>query len=180
VLRGFIIFLGVSSSLLSQDSSREARKSFGFSCLRKPFVSVSASTPKRDRAPSVQLQLTDPSGRTKGNGTRGLKIPSSRYGEVVQIPNAPNSSRAIAIEVCDAEQGTYEFHVREAGIQPYLLEVRGMGDTDNIETLALHHVALDGRRRSYKFIFKIDGRHVTVRWLDDAGQELQRVENNEW
>jgi hypothetical protein len=168
------------SSAFVQGSRTEPQKSLGFSCLRRSFISVTASTSKRDRFPLVQLELTDPSERTTGKGARGSVIPSSRYAEIVELPSAPDRSKAIAVEVCDAEQGIYVLRVHELGHEPYLLSVRGMGPAENNETLVLHHLAQEGRTRSYKFIFKIEDRHLIVRWLDDQGQEQQRIENNEW
>jgi hypothetical protein len=128
----------------------------------------------------VQLDVTDPSGRTQGKRVHHPQIPSSRYGAVVQIPIAPERSEAIAVEVCDAELGIYEVNVHEVGSSPYQLEVRARGDADNSQTLALHHIATDGRTRSYRFVFKIEDRQVTASWLDDEGHEQLRIENYEW
>lgn len=178
----FVSTVLILSSALVQGSQSKPQKSLGFSCLRRSFISVAASTPKRDRIPSVQLELTDPAGRSTGADTNGQGIPSSRYAEVVELPQAPNRSKAIAVEVCEAEQGVYQVQVHEVGLGQYLLSIRALwtGAADNMETLVQRNLGNKGRTRGYKFIYRIEDRQIVVRWLDEQGRELDRLEHNEW
>jgi len=59
----------------------------------------------------------------------------------VEIPNAPERSKSLALEICNAKQGVYEVNVTELGSEPYLLGVRGNAKTDNGATLSLQHIS---------------------------------------
>jgi len=164
---------------VAQAAATLPRTSLELSCPNEAFVSVSASTPKRDAFPSVQLTLTDPLSRKNGEGGGNKLIPRSRYGNLVEIPREPQRSRALAIEVCNAKQGIYQTNIYEHGDVPYLVTVRGVGSTDR-RSLLLHHIAREGRVRHYKFKFKINAGKVMLVWLDADNHPLLRVEDNEW
>jgi hypothetical protein len=182
VLRLVAVFIvATCCSVAAQNSTAKTPESLAFHCFDKPFVSVSARTRGRDTIPVVQLSLSDPLGRRQGKGVRGRKIPTSNYGEVTQVRSAQQRSRARAIEICDAKQGVYELRVEEHGSEAYVLDVSGQApDTDKTDSLLLHHIAVEGRTRTYKFTFKIEKRQVIVRWLDRNGNEQIGIENNEW
>jgi hypothetical protein len=122
-------------SAFDQTGHAPVQASLALECIGKPFLSITARTKSRDTFPSVGLLLTDPLGRTKGIAAQGTGIPHSRYGEIVQIPSQPQRSRALAIEVCGAEQGAYEVVVTEQGGEPYVLDVTGTGNTQNSRSL---------------------------------------------
>ena len=155
----FLRFVAVSivatcCSVAAQNSTAKTPESLAFQCFDKPFVSVSARTRGRDTVPVVGLSLSDPLGRRQGEGVHSRKIPTSKYGEVVEVRSAPQRSKALAIEICDAKQGVYELRVEEHGSETYVLDVSGQApDTDKTDSLLLHHIAVKGRTRNYKFTF---------------------------
>jgi|ERR1700678_111671 hypothetical protein len=108
-----IILAATCVSSVAHGASEQPNKPLRYSCPTAPFVSVSASTPERDALPAVQITLTDALGQTAGRQARGKRIPTSRYGEVTEIPSMPNKSMVLAVEVCDAPQGEYRISVDE-------------------------------------------------------------------
>jgi hypothetical protein len=124
--------------------------------------------------------LKDAHGRSAGNRSGGVEIPDSRYGGIVEIPNMPDHSRSLAIEVCNAQQGRYELKLRETKDEAYRLTVSGRGNTKNSESLLLHHIGNAGSVRQYAFTFRIVGSKLVLRWLDPKGREQQKVEISEW
>jgi len=181
MLRSHILLLAVfTCPLASQTSPTEARTSHAFSCLDKPFVSVSGSTKDHESIPALGLSVTDPLSRTDGFVSKRGNIPDSTYGPVIEIPNLPERSRALAFEICNAEQGVYEIKISELGDEAYRLSVSGRGSTKNDEALVLHHVSQEGRIRHYRFIFRIEGDKLILRWLDRDGGEQLKIEPSEW
>jgi hypothetical protein len=182
-LRSYIlvIVLLTGGSIGSQSSSTQPSTSLAFSCLGKPFLSVSASTPNQESIPAVGIVLSDPVGRTEGFAIKRGDIPESGYGPVIEIPKLPQRSRALALEICNAEQGLYEIKVTEFGDKSYRLTVRGTGgSTKNNEALVLHHVSRSGRIRLHRFVFRIEGDQMILKWLDTDGVEQLKVEQSEW
>ncbi len=175
----FIVMACCSCS--AQVTATRMHESLAFRCLDKPFISVSVRARDGDTVPAVRFSIADPQGREQGEGVRGAKIPSSSYGDVVQVRTAPQRSKALAVEICKAEQGAYDIKVEERGITPYILDVSGQAPhTDNSDTLLLHHLAQRGRIRRYRFTFRISMLQVIVRWIDPDGNERIVIENNEW
>jgi hypothetical protein len=176
-----ILILTTGLSIAAQDKTSQNSESLALHCFEKSFLSVSARTRSRDVIPTVKLSLTDPLGRRQGELARSPQIPTSSYGEIVQIPRLPDRSRALAIEVCDAEQGVYQLKVEEHGDEPYVLDVTAQAPNAGIiPSLLLHHIAREGRIGHYRFTLKIAKEKVDIRWLDQAGHEQTRIEINEW
>lgn len=176
-----ILILTTALSIAAQDKTSQNTESLALHCLEKPFVSVSVRTRSRDVVPTVKLSLTDPLGRRQGERARSPQIPTSTYGEIVQIPSLPDRSKALAIEVCDAEQGVYKLRVEEHGDEPYVLDVTAQApNAGTIPSLLLHHIAKEGRIGHYRFTLRITKKQVDIRWLDQAGHEQTRIEINEW
>jgi len=101
----------VSVTTTAQDHPRNIPDSLEFHCFDLPFVGIYARTRNRDTVPAVQLQLTDPLGRTAGKNPGSGKIPDSTYGEVVQLPGRSLQSKALALEVCNASEGIYKITI---------------------------------------------------------------------
>jgi len=97
-----------------------------------------------------------------------------------RFPNAPERSKSLALEICNAKQGVYEVNVTELGSEPYLLGVRGNAKTDNGATLSLQHISEKGRIRHYRFIFRIEEKRLILNWLDKDDKELMKIEDSEW
>lgn len=174
-----MFLIGIWISAFAGDSA-ETKESMMFSCLGRPFVGVAAMTPQRDGFPAVRLMLTDPLGRTAGEGSRGRRIPESSYGNIVEIPQHPDRSKARAVEVCNAEQGVYEIRVEELATDPYLLLASGDGAADKSDSAILNHIGRKGRIRQYRFKFTIKDRRLSLNWLDAQGREQLLIETPEW
>jgi len=157
-------------------------ESLAHHCFDAPFVGVYARTKNRDSAPGLQLWLIDPLNRSAGEPTSGERIPDSTYGEVVQIVKLPEHSKALAVEVCNAHEGTYEIKLEEKTSEPYVLDISGNGDVAVSSSLLLHHIP-SRRTLHYRFTFHIKGRKVLLFWLDEQGREVpegQPLEINDW
>jgi hypothetical protein len=176
-----ILILTTGLSAAAQDGTSRNKESLALHCSEKPFLSVSVRTRNRDVVPAIKLSLTDPLGRWQGDPARSPRIPDSSYGEIVQIPNLPDRSRARAIEVCDAEQGVYKLGVEEVGDEPYVVDVTADApNADTVPSLLLHHIAQKGRIGHYQFRLRITDGQVNIKWLDRTGHEQMRIEINEW
>jgi hypothetical protein len=158
----------------------DSSESLALSCFDKPFLGVSASTPERDAFPAVQLSLRDPLGRAVRERIEHGQMPHAKYGEVIQIPKAPSRSKALAVEVCDAQPGTYVINIQESGSARYRLELTGSIQPKDTATLALYHISQDDRTLTYKFTFKIRKGLVIIKWLDKTGKPTDLVEPNDW
>lgn len=179
-LRPLLIVLVISCFSQSQDSASSASTtSLGYSCLNQPFLSISASVPKRDEVPQVGISVSDPLGRTEDFATKMNTIPNSAYGPVVEIRSTPARSKALALQICDPEQGTYEIKLTELGDDPYRVTVRGRAPHDDW-ALILHHVSRKGRIRRYKFVFRIERDKLVLKWLYKDGSEWLKIEPSEW
>jgi hypothetical protein len=109
-------------------------------------------------------------------------IPKSQYSEVVELPKRPNRSEVLAIEICNASQGTYRLKMEETGTQPYRISVRGTGP-NIIASQDLRHSSENGRVRSYYFSYWIENGEAHIQWLDEAGRpqdERMPIEIGEW
>ncbi len=152
------------------------RASLRFSCFKKPFLSVSLHTPKRDRFPEVELRLTDPRGRS-GDGAGAKRIPKSQSGRVNDVPGHPTLTKAVAVEVCDAIQGDYSVIVSGHEDQRYLMTISAddgrLGNEAMSSDLNIHR----DRTCRYWFRFSMGSGHATVHWLEgtnhmQAGEPL--------
>jgi len=155
-----------------------SKPSLELNCLDRPFLGVAVSTPERNAIPTVQLTLRDPLGRAAGAGIKHTRIPHSRYGNVVQIPNDPERSRMLAVEICDARQGVYTITIREGGNSRYRLEVIASGKDSLFEPL--HRSSRDGRILINKFAFKIQSGAAKIIWLDKTEKPLDQREIDDW
>jgi hypothetical protein len=119
--------------------------------------------------------LTDPQGKTSGFGTVDSQIPNSRYGNTIELPNSPNMSKVLAVEVCQPSQGVYTVTIEERAIGRYRLAVTATGeDTANTEVLRL--AAQEGRTRDYKFKYALKNGNSTVRFVQNDGKLLSPLE----
>jgi len=169
------------SATFAQDNSSQARETLALQCIGKPFLEVSARARTQNTLPHVKLSLRDSLGRAQGENSSDLQIiPDSVYGTVVQIRSHPEYSTVLAIEVCNAEQGIYEIGAKEDGAESYVLDVTGTGDTENRQSLLLHHIPQPGRVLHYRFKFKIENRQVILTWLNKKGEEVFAIEPNDW
>jgi len=160
----------------SHVTNSHPQQSMMLSCKKKPFLSVSVSTPARDSISDVQIMLADPRSQEQGVNVNGRRIPRSHYKFVVEIPTLPDRSRVHAIEICGAEEGQYALTVYEHGDELYRVDVRA-GDTESM-TAYLH--SSEGRIRRYKFLFKIKDDRLYLTWLDNNGQPQLNIGNNDW
>jgi hypothetical protein len=177
-----IVLSATFVSIAAQDSPGHAKESLQFSCPTQPFIDVSASTPKHDALPTVDLTLTDPKSRIAGRGTGEKRIPDSRYGEVIEIPSAPERSLSLIVEACNAQQGEYHIKIVERGSDPYRLSVRGSAKEAS-EILVLQHISREGRHLQYVFRFRIDHGRAVVRWVNGEGSDVppsSPIEFNDW
>ena len=154
--------------------------SLELSCPTSPFISVSASSPDLDAIPSVRLSLQDPSGRIQGFPVATKTIPKSSYGAIAELPKHPQRSKALALEICDAQQGEYHLVIAEFGNAPYRLNVRADAKAKNGESLILQNLATEGRNRSYKFVFRIRKDRLELMWLDKNRTEKRFLQPAEW
>jgi hypothetical protein len=176
-----ILVLITNLLIAAQDKASQNNESLALHCFDKTFVSVSVRTRTRNVVPTVKLSLADPLGRRQGERARSPQIPNSSYGEIVQLPKLPDRSRALAIEVCDAEQGVYHLTVGEHGDEPYVVDVTAQSpNAGTIPSLLLHHIAQEGRIFHYRFTLKTTKEQVDIMWLDKAGHGQTRIEINEW
>jgi hypothetical protein len=188
MLKSIILMILVAAMVLancckgiSKEKPQKNQESLALQCLDQQFIGVLARTRARDTVPKVKLSLTDPAGRKQGKDVMSSEtIPDSRYGTVIQLRNQPEHSKAFGIEVCNAETGVYGIEVAEQDSQAYVLDVTGIGNTENSQSLLLHHISRPGRVLHYRFRFKIEGRKVVLRWLDEEGNDVLEIEPNEW
>jgi hypothetical protein len=138
--------------------------------------------PKRDSRPTVELSLIDPTGRVQPHIGGHDSIPKSRYGEIVELPDRPDRSEVLAIEICDPSPGTYSLKIKETGAQPYRVSVTGVAPNRG-DTQSLKHNSENGRIRNYHFTFWIDKNDAHVQWLDEVGRPADPrfpMEIGEW
>jgi hypothetical protein len=161
---------------------KEIKASFLYSCLESPSLSVAASTPYHDGSPAVKLSLVDPKGQVQPRTTGKRTIPKSSYGEVVEMPKSQTRSRALAIEICDAVQGSYSLRVEETGGQPYRISVRGNAPNTS-ESRGLKHQSNIGRVWNYRFFYHVQNKEAKIEWLDENDRLLDPrvpLDMNEW
>ena len=161
-------------------ASSQVQESLAHSCSRKPFFSVSISTPRHDAIAPVQITLVDPKGREQGAQHGATSIPNSRYQIIAEIPASAAHSLAHAIEICDAQPGQYELIIHEHGNGAYRVTVMAeKGDADEY-SLVLRPISREGRIRRYRLIFKSANGRASVMWLDNLGHEQLHIENADW
>lgn len=162
-----VFVLAVCGTATSESTYLNSLK---YSCLKSPFIGVSAYSPRHDGFPDVELSLTDPRGRNAGKDPRGVSIPHSEYGRTVEIPKSPEMSKSVALEVCDAVTGRYIFTVTEHGRAEYHIDVKGYdGKSGNLQH-SLNRRAGGGRTCQFRFRFLMAEGEVKIDWLDETDQ----------
>jgi hypothetical protein len=175
----YLVVIVLAATGDAQTSEPEYRDSIHLSCLESPFLSVSAHTPRHDGFPDVEIRLTNPQGRSAGNGPHDNQIPKSQYGKVAEMPKRPNISKAVAVEVCDAIAGRYVIRVTEHGSAEYRITVRGGGDKVDTNAQILY-LRPDGERTcEYRFYFLIAEGKAAIRWLDNGDHPLEFLRHPE-
>ena len=91
----------------------EEKPSLWSSCPHVSLLEILVAAPERNRFPDVQLLVTDPEGRTAGFGVVDTAIPTSQYGDIVEIQSTPDKSTARAVQICSPAQGIYTIQVQE-------------------------------------------------------------------
>lgn len=149
----------------------EVRVSLQYSCIQKPFLSVSAHTSGHQSFPNVELHLIDPRGRTAGLNNRS-RLPRSQSGRIIEIPDDPNQSKVIGAEICDAIQGDYQVIVAEHHEAEYVLSVRANDGRAGSEAMS-HPIQPSGDRTcQYRFRFLLGtAGPVKIRWLGNSGRQ---------
>lgn len=175
----YIAVLTLAVIGIAQNPGPKYRDSIRSSCLDSSFLSISAHTLRHDGFPDVELRLTDPKGHVTGNGSRENEIPNSQYGQIVEIPQHPTLSKAVAVEVCQAVQGRYAFTVTEHGGSQYRITVRGNDGKDGNESQVLSFQAHGDRTCQYRFYFLMAEGKVSIRWLDTNDHPLPFLERPE-
>src|ERR1700687_731476 len=163
-----VLFTVIASE--AQTNSSKPRQSLRYSCLGKPFLSVSAYAGGHASFPDVKLRLIDPLGRSSGDGSKGKAIPNAQYGRVIEMPTHPTASKAIAIEVCEAIQGDYLITVSEHGKEEYGLSVRADDGATGNEGMGSAFYARPDRTCKFEFRFQMKDHSVTLRWVRDGVQ----------
>jgi|GEM_PF-3877390 len=152
------------------------QKPFRLSCPQSSFLSIAVSTPLGDRFPNLELGVVDPLGRTLGYGQDEHVIPSSRYVRTIQLPELPDRSKAVVIEVCNAVAGFYVVSVAEHSNLEYELSVSaddGTGSNTGNDTEPVSLTAEANRLCHYGFRLNVKKTAaVTIRWLDRTGHAL--------
>jgi hypothetical protein len=147
-----------------------------YSCFDSPFLGIEAYAPDHRSFPNVELELVDPSGRRAGSGQQELTIPHSHYGKIVEIPEYPARSKAIAVEICDAIGGRYIFSVLEHDKTQFKIAVKGYDGKDGEQIAILNNVSGGDRTCQYKFDFSVVKGKVAIRWLDRTNHPLPLLE----
>ena len=173
VLTCFQLLGGVARS---GTAGQKKHESLLFTCATPPFLSVSVSTVKRTIIPTVEIKVRDPHSREQGVHLIEKKIPRSDYGDVVEIPKAPDDSTERAVEVCGAVQGEYALTVYEHGDEPYRITVK-VGVGASLSTYMRPH---EGGIRRGRFNFKVRAGQVELTWLDKNGQPKLNMGDDDW
>lgn len=139
--------------------------SLHYSCLNKPFLSVSVFTPSHDSFPDVELRLIDAGGQPLPS-RKHKRVSKFQSGRVIEIPRLPAKSKAVAVEVCDAVQGDYALVVSEYANAEYLLAVRADDGNTGNEAMSSGISSRRGRTCTYPFRVLMQYRSVRVRWLE--------------
>jgi len=170
----FIVF-ALSSVVQKAKAEDKYSQSLRFSCFNEPFLTVSVSTPRRDSFPKIDLEIVDPEGRGVGNAAQGRSIPRNQYGNLVEMPNHPEMSKAVGGEICGAKPGRYLVRVSEHDRLEYRLRVSGDDGTrsnegNGTQTVMLHSET--GRTCGFRFAFLIENGRVAIQWLDTTNHPL--------
>lgn len=148
----------------------EPRQSLLYSCLKQPLLRVSATTAGHDSFPDVEVRLVDPLGRSSGNPRKGKRIPKTQYGRVIEVPDHPTKSKAIAVEVCEAIQGDYIVIVSGHKKEEYGLRVNADDGGTGNEGMSSTFYSRPDRTCKFEFRFLMQDHSVTLRWLRDHVQ----------
>jgi hypothetical protein len=165
-----VIILFTVTASETQTKSSNSRQSLRYSCIDKPFLSVSAYTAGHASFPDIELRLIDPLGRSSGNASEGKRIPSTQYGRVIETPKHATRSKAIAVEVCEAIQGDYLVVVSEHGEEEYGLSVRADDGGTGSEGMGSAFHSVRDRTCKFQFRFLMKDHSVTLRWVRDHVQ----------
>jgi len=172
----FLLFvIGFTTLAPGEQANSGYSESLRYSCFDKPFLSISGHSPKHDRFPDIELEVRDTSGAQAGYGKYERRIPESRYGRVAEIPKAPEHSRAVAVEVCNAKAGRYTFTVYEHGNFPYRISVTGddgRNSNEGNETQIIYRQPNQGTACRFSFDFLMSDGKVTIHWLDKENRPL--------
>jgi hypothetical protein len=172
-----LMLIAVGSTTLG---ATEYLQTLQLSCFDNPFLSVSVSAPRHDSFVNVDVGLVDPKGRSVGSGHHGPAIPRSQYGKVVDAPQHPEMTKAVAVEICGALPGVYLISVREHGNLDYRLTVRGDDGTRSNQGNEAQFVNLHAdsdRVCHYRFDFRMVKGTVGIQWLDNTGHPLASADS---
>jgi len=162
-----LLFIGLLTVTFgeTQTKSSKSRQSLRYSCLGKPFLSVSAYAAGHASFPDVDLRLIDPLGRSSGNGSEGKRIPKTQYGRVIEIPKNAKQSKAIAVEVCEAMQGDYVVVVSEHGKEEYGLSIRADDGGSGNGGMGSAFYPVQNRTCKFELRVLMEYHSVKLRWL---------------
>lgn len=166
------MLMGIASP---QSAQSKYTPSLRYTCFDSAFLSVSVSAPRHDSFVNVELGLTDPKGRTAGMDHGNSSIEGSRYGKVVEMPSHPESSKAVAVEICGAIPGMYLISVSEHGNFDYRLTVDGDDGTRTNQGNESQPVNLhaDGERLCrFRFNLQMAKGKLEIDWIDTTGRPL--------
>jgi hypothetical protein len=161
-------YLAVSQSARA---SNHAGDPLEYSCPDKPYLELSASLPGHAAFPEVELQVMDGQRRTTGFGDSTKRIPRSSYRRLVEIPDAPDNSKAVAIEICDAKPDSYELLVLEKKQESYILTLRGVA-ASGTHSATMPRFAQPERTCRYRFVFAIMSDSIRLEWTDKFGKPI--------
>ena len=173
---GSVTVAVLAASLLLQQSAQpsdRSMQSLRHSCPDKSYVRISARMPEHDSFPNVELRLTDGHKRSAGYGPVTAPIPHSSYRRIIEIADAPQRSKAVAVEICDASPGSYELLVHEHGREFYVLTLSGSAASGSL-LQPLNRFAQGDRTCLYRFTFEIAANSVHIDWTDELGKPIDR------
>lgn len=174
-----LVFLSLLCLLLpvhAQEANSEYSDTLHYSCFDSPFLAVEAYAPDHRSFLDVELELVNPSGREAGSAKHEVSIRHSHYGKIVESPEDPDRSKAIAVEICDAIGGRYVFSVLEHNRTQFKIAVKGYDGKDGEQIAILNNVSGEDRTCQYKFDFSMVKGKVAIRWLDRTNHPLPLLE----
>ena len=83
----------------------------------------------------------------------------------MEIEEFPERSKALAIEVCNAEQGEYGAAIEEKDNAAYRITVRVRDGYGGYNSLLLHEVGRKSGIQRYKFVFQLKPSGIVLRWV---------------
>jgi hypothetical protein len=159
-----VLIIGLA---VGQGAAKEVEPalSLRYSCLNKPFLSVSVFTPRHASFPDVELRLMDPGGHPLASG-KNKRVSKFQSGRVIEIPRHPEMSMAVAVEVCDLTQGDYALVVSEHANAEYRLAVQADDGSTGNEAISAGISSRRGRTCTYPFRVLMHYHSVRVSWLE--------------